>query len=281
MPGSGSLTRSAINYQAGAVSRWSGVFAAAAVALIVVLLAPLARYVPKSSLAGLLFVTAAGLVDWPRLFYALRASRYDAGLVLATAFAAVYRVDFSLLIGVGLSILLYVPRAARLRAAELAVDAGRVVRERRPTDPPCPRMVLLDLEGELFFGAAPDLDRCLDDLRRRVKGGARVLVLRVKRTRNPDMVCMERLQRFLQEMGREGVPALLCGVREDFAQAMTNLRFADWLPADRVFREEAAEHSSTLHAVRRAYELLGPEVCAACPRRGEAEPDAGALYYMI
>ena len=47
LPGSGSLTRSAINFQAGAVSRWSGVFAAAAVALVVVLLRPLGPLHPQ------------------------------------------------------------------------------------------------------------------------------------------------------------------------------------------------------------------------------------------
>ena len=47
---------------AGAVSRLSGVFAAAAVAIVVVLFAPLARYIPKAALAGILLVTAAGLV---------------------------------------------------------------------------------------------------------------------------------------------------------------------------------------------------------------------------
>ena len=40
LPGSGSLMRSAINFQAGAVTRVSGLFAAAAVALVVVLFAP-------------------------------------------------------------------------------------------------------------------------------------------------------------------------------------------------------------------------------------------------
>ena len=79
LPGSGSLTRSAINFQAGAVTRFSGVFAAAAVALVVVLFAPLARYIPKAALAGLLVLTAYRLVDWKRLGYAVRASRYDAG----------------------------------------------------------------------------------------------------------------------------------------------------------------------------------------------------------
>jgi sulfate permease, SulP family len=301
MPGSGSLTRSAINFQAGAVSRWSGVFSAIAVALGVVLLARLARYIPLAALAGILFVTAAGLIDGPRVRYALRASRYDAILVGATAFAAVFiSVEFSILIGMALSILMYVPRVARLHATELTISPGpgdpgapanggrggsptpgvRIVRERQPADPPCTGMVLFDLEGELFFGAAPDLDRLLDDLKKRTKAGLRIIILHMKRTRNPDVVCMDRFQHFLQEMKAGGVTVLLCGVREDFAQAMKNLHFHDWMPAGCVFREDSAD-SSTLAAVRRAYEILGPDVCAHCPRNGGPEPDKEVLYYMI
>ena len=63
---------------------------AAAVALILVLLGPVGWYLPRAALAGMLLVTAAGLVDWQRLFYAWRASRYDAILMLATALAAVF-----------------------------------------------------------------------------------------------------------------------------------------------------------------------------------------------
>jgi SulP family sulfate permease len=118
LPGSGSLTRSAINFQAGAVSRMSGIFAAGWVAAILLLFAPLMRYVPKAALAGLLMITAWRLVDWKRLHTALGASRSDAGLVLLTTFAAVFiSVEFSILIGVGISILLFVPRAAKLRGS--------------------------------------------------------------------------------------------------------------------------------------------------------------------
>jgi SulP family sulfate permease len=282
MPGSGSLTRSAINFQAGAVSRLSGILAAAAVALTLLLLAPLARYVPKPALAGLLLVTAAGLIDWQRLRYALRATRYDAGLVLATACAAVFiSIEFSILIGTFLSFLFFVPRAARLSAHELVVSAERVVRERQPDDPRCGKLVVLDLEGELFFGSAPELEGYFDDLRRRVTEGVRVVILRVKRTRNPDMVCLERLQHFLEEMHARKVTALLCGVRDDFAQGLRNLRFHHWLPAACIFLEDAAAGSSTLKAVRYAYELLGADLCPTCPRRNEREPDRGEWYYMI
>lgn len=281
LPGSGSLTRSAINFQSGAATRWSGVFAAVAVAIAVWLFGPMARFIPKASLAGILLVTAAGLIDLRRISHAVRASRFDAGLVLVTAFSAVLiGVEFSILIGVGLSILMFVPRAARLKATELTVSAERVIRDRQPNDPDCTRMVLLDLEGEFFFGAAPELDRYFDDLRERA--ALKVVVLRVKRTRNPDIVCMERLQHFIVEMQTKGVPVILCGVRSDFSQAMDNLKFNAFLPTQRIFMEDAAaQGSATLSAVRLAYELIGDDLCSHCPQRKPPEPSNGALYYQI
>jgi SulP family sulfate permease len=285
MPGSGSLTRSAINYQSGAVTRLSGVYSAAAVAATLLLFAPLARYIPLSAVAGMLIITAWRLVDKPRTRFALRSSRFDAGLVGATAFTAVFlSVEFSIMVGTFLSFLLVVPRAARLRSTELVVSAERVVRERLPEDPRCGKMVLTSLEGELFFGAGPELEAFFADLSNRAEEGARVVVLRLKRTRNPDMVCMELFQRFLQDMrGLKGVTVLLCGVREDFATVLENLHFYDWLPRDCVFYEDGGQDSSTLRAVRRAYELLGNDLCSTCPRRqiqaGEAE--RGEWYYMI
>src|ERR1700685_721520 len=283
LPGSGSLTRSAINFQAGAVSRVSGVFAAGTVALTVVALAPFTRFIPKSALAGLLLVTAVRLVDWKRLSYAMRASRYDAGLVLITALSAVFiSVEFSILIGVVLSILLFVPRAALLRWDELVLSSERVVRERLPQDPPCTAMLLYDLEGELFFGAAPELDRCFDQLKQRSKDeNISFVVLRLKRTRNPDMVSLERFDHFLHDMETRGVSVLLCGVRPAFAKAMVNLHFQDWLPADRVFPEEEEKFSSTLKAVRHVYELLPQNSCNHCKKNDLVGADRQQMYYLV
>jgi sulfate permease, SulP family len=283
LPGSGSLTRSAINFQAGAVSRLSGVFAAGTVALVVVALAPFARYIPKAALAGLLVITAARLVDWKRLKYAIRASRYDTALVLITAFSAIFiSVEFSILIGMALSVILFVPRAALLRFSELTVSNERVIREKLPLDPLCTAMLLYDLEGELFFGAAPELDRLFDILKRRTRDEKiRFVILRVKRTRNPDMVSMERFDHFLRDMQADGVTVLLCGVRSGFAKAMANLRFEDWLPADRVFPEERVSFSATLKAVRHVYDLLGQNPCDHCRQNELVGDEQGRLYYLV
>jgi hypothetical protein len=96
------------------------------------------------------------------------------------------------------------------------------------------------------------------------------------------MVCMEILEHFLHDMQAAGVPVLLSGVRQDFARAMENLRFQNWLPANQVFLEKVtAPGSSTLDAVREAYKLLGSDICATCPLREEVEVEREELYYAI
>lgn len=285
MPGSGSLTRSSINYLAGAATRMSGLFSAAAVAVTVLLFAPLAHHIPQPALAGVVVWTAFRIVDRKRFLYCLKATRFDAGLALATAASAVFlSIEFSILIGVFLSFLFFVPRASRLGSTELVASRDRVVRERTAEDPPCGRLVILGLEGQLFFGAAPELDQVLSDLTRRAKDGVRVVVLRLKRAHNPDMVCLEHLQHFLKDMQARGVTVLLCAVRPEFLEAISRVGFADWLPSDRIFAEESPANgetmSSTLRAVKRAYEILGEDACSTCPRRQENEAEKG-WHYMI
>ena len=63
--------------------------ASAAVALITLVLAPYARFVPRSALAGILMVTAVGMIDWKALPFHMRATKFDAFIVLTTGIAAV------------------------------------------------------------------------------------------------------------------------------------------------------------------------------------------------
>jgi SulP family sulfate permease len=213
----------------------------------------------------------------------VRASLYDAALVFITAFSAVFiTVEFSILIGVALSILLFVPRAARLRTSELVVTPEGLVRERFPDDPSSTDLLIYDLEGELFFGAAPEIERYFDEITRRTqKEDIHYVVLRVKRTRNPDVVFLERLEHFLRDSDARGVTVLLAGVRSDFSHGLSNLRFGEWLPSDRVFYEEDETYSATLKAVRHAYDLLGK---GSRPSSAEFEVVEGGkkeLYYLV
>jgi SulP family sulfate permease len=285
LPGSGSLSRSAINFQAGAVTRCSGIVAAATVAVALLLFAPLLHYIPQAALAGLLLVTAVRLVDFKRLIATVKASRYDAGLVTVTALTGVLiDLDKAVLLGIALSILLFVPRAAKLKAAELVVTPEGVVRERLAGDPVDPVTVIYDLEGEFFFGAAPELDRYFDALRARIRtDGIEFVILRLKRVRDPDAVCIERLEQFLHEENareRNGKPVtiLLAGVRPDTLKVLNNIGFEAWFPPEQVFPEEAEEYSATLKAVRYAQARRSTEQPDAEPAEATSDPK---LYYLV
>jgi SulP family sulfate permease len=283
-PGSGSLTRSTINQQAGAQTQWSGVISAVAVALTVLLFAPYAYYIPRSALAAILVLSAWRLIDWPQLSYYLRATRYDACIVVATAVSAVaISVEFCVLIGVLLSFILYVPRAARVHLTELVVTPERLIRERFSTDAPCGRIRIFSLEGELFFGAAPELEQHLNRIAEASDAGIRVVILRLKRARNPDAVCLQALEGFVDRMREAGVAVVLCGIRPELMHALESGGIVKDLGVERcfVFEETGAIWTSTLEAVRFAYQLLGGDVCEICPRHAASLNDKDGWSYSI
>ncbi len=263
IPGSGSLTRSAINQQAGASTQWSGVWSAAAVALIMVLLAPWARYVPRAALAGILVVTAWRMVDRKALVYAFRATRFDAVLIGATALSAVFvSIEFCILIGVFLSFALAVPRAGRMLLTEFVVGESGHVHERLTGDTADRRLLVFGLEGEMFFGAGPALEQHLDAIEDRIDADTRVLVLRVKRVRSPDAVGMHLLDTFVDRVRARGVHVLLCGVRGEMFEVLARTGSADRVGAPNLFREMPVRQTSTAEAVAYAQRLLAREDAA-------------------
>ncbi len=282
MPGSGSLTRSTINRQAGAVTQWSGIFSAVAVAATVVLFAPYARFIPSASLAGLLMLAAFRMVDFKQLRFHLRATRFDAGIVLATALAAVFiSVEFCILIGVFLSFVLYIPRAATVQLVEWTLADGGQLREREPGDPRCGRMLVYSLEGELFFGAAPEMQGYLSGIEKAVREDTRVVVLVLKRARNPDAAFLGLLGIFHAHLESRGVVLILCGVRADLVRGLRGTGLDARIGPGQIVPLNARLDSSTRAAIARAYEVLGEDLCPVCPRRKGMSPDPDPGWYTI
>ncbi len=272
IPGSGSLTRSTINQQAGGRTQWSGVVSALAVAVTMVAFAPYARFLPRATLAGILFVSSWRMIDGRALRFHLRATRFDAIVVLATAAAAVLvSVETCVLVGVLFSFALAVPRAGRMLLTEFVVDPGGIIHERVDGDTPDARLTIHGLEGEAFFGAAPALEACLDTIEAGLSAEARVLVLRVKRLRNPDAVVIHLLSDFVERMRRRDVEVLLCGVRDEFRAAMERTGALARLRLEQVFVEQSVRNSSTAQAVRHARRILD----------GGGESAAEAPYYVV
>jgi SulP family sulfate permease len=258
MPGSGSLTRSMVNRQAGAVSQWSGVFAAATVAVTMMLFAPLAGYIPRAALAGLLLLAAFRMVDYKQLVFHLRATRFDAGIVIATALAAVFvSVEFCIFIGVFLSFVLYVPRAAQVQLAELTLTSSGEVRQRTPDDPQRGPLLLFHLEGECFFGAAVELERHLDTIEKTLTDDTRVVVLFLQRARNPDAGFLNLLDKFHGRLQEGRVALVLCGVQQGLANAMHATGLDAQIGQENIVLETAGPDAGTKEGIRRGWAIVG------------------------
>lgn len=277
MPGSGSLTRSAINQQAGARTQWSGVISAVAVALTMVLFASYARFIPRAALAGILMLTASRMVNLHDLKFHMRVSRFDTMIVTATAVAAVaVSIEFCVLIGTVLSFLLTVPRAGNMRLTEFFVDTDGSIHERLADDDACPRIQIYGFDGEFCFAAIVNLEQYLDQIEAAIRPETRVLVLRLKRAHNPDAVAVSQLEGLFERMRDRGVHVILCGVRADLQLALRRCGLEEKIGADRIFPEQRVRLTSTQQAVRFAYQLL-PETCPTCPRSHPSPP----LRYVV
>lgn len=278
-PGSGSLTRSALNHQAGAATQWSGVISAAGVAGAVLVAAPLAAHIPRAAIAGILLITAVRLVDRRDLTYFVRTSRFDAIIVATTAITAVaISVEFCLLVGVLLSFLMYVPRAGAIHRTEMSVVGPRRIRERADGDPPCNKLAIFSLEGEMFFGAVPDLERHLEVAEERVRSGTQIVILRVRGLRNPDAVCIQHLDHWVERIKALNGRVLIAGIQPDLEVGLEKSGAADRIGRDCLFNALQGPPSGLVRAVERAYAILGNDRCATCPHdRISGTPGASSL----
>jgi len=155
---SGSFTRTGVNFDAGAKTPLAAVFAAVALTLILLLIAPLTAYLPIPAMAGVLVLVAWNLIDFHHIAGIVRTSRQEAG-VLAVTFLATLLVEleFAIYVGVMLSLLLYLNRTSHPGFVTLVPehqdDHQRFINIERKHLPECPQLKVLRVDGSLFFGA--------------------------------------------------------------------------------------------------------------------------------
>jgi SulP family sulfate permease len=161
---SGSFNRSGLNLAAGAKTPLAAVYSAVFLLLIMLFLAPLAKYLPVAAMAGILFVVAWGLIDFHAIGETMRASRSEAAILFATLIATLtIELEFAIYIGVGLSLLMYLKRTSQPGLDDVKPLPGQM--------PPafsdstglgdCPQFKIVRINGSIFFGAANHLQEAL------------------------------------------------------------------------------------------------------------------------
>lgn len=118
MPVTGGLSRSIVNYDAGAETPMAGAMTAVAIALALLFLTPLLHYLPTATLAAIIIVAVSSLLDFRALPRTWAYSRADGAAMAATiAVTLLVGVEPGLMAGVGLSLVLHLYRTSRPHVA--------------------------------------------------------------------------------------------------------------------------------------------------------------------
>lgn len=112
--GSGSFTRSAINFQSGAKTPLSGVISAIALVLILLFIAPLTAYLPISTLGGVILIVAYNLIDFKEINQIAKSSYQELSVLIVTFLSTLFfHLEYAIYFGVLLSLIYYIIRVLR------------------------------------------------------------------------------------------------------------------------------------------------------------------------
>lgn len=258
MPGSGSFSRSALQYEAGAKTRMCSVVQSLANALIFIALAAPARFIPYPSLAAILFVIGASLIDWKNIKRIFFTSRIDAAVCLLTFVSALtVPLTYAIYVGIFLNLALYLRQAGQLHMVQMIrTPAGPFAEQPLSEGLAHPQpVVFLQVEGNLFFAVADELQDRLTEVA--ANPDVRVVVLRLKRTHSIDATVLSELDQFLDRMKASGRHLVLCGVRDALLKKLEPFGLIDKIGRENVFHTSYGVFASAKRALQRAWELAG------------------------
>ncbi len=261
---SGSFTRTGVNYATGARTPMSAVMAALFLMLIVLLVAPWARYLPIAAMAGMILVVGWRLIDLDHVRELMRGSRQDS-VVLVVTFAATLLLDLTaaILAGVLLSLMLFLNRAARPSVFSIAPDDDdprrRFLNLQRKALPECPQLKIVRIDGALFFGSAQWVAESLELYAEGSTGRDHLLIVG-SGINYIDSTGAQMLVQEAQRWADRGGGLYLCSLRMDPRTFLYGSGYADEFGRDNLFATKG-------EAIGAIFERLQRDICERCDAR--------------
>ena len=156
--GSGSFTRSALNFEAGAKTPLSAILASIFLVLILVFFGQWLELIPVPAIAGLIMLVAFRLLEFGHIRQILQSSQTSSTVMLVTFLATLFiGLEFGIYMGVFVSLAFFLRRSANPYLAMTAPDARSPSRYFKNAPAfkldECPQLGFARLDGLLYFGS--------------------------------------------------------------------------------------------------------------------------------
>ena len=258
----GSFNRSGVNYQAGAKTPIAAVLSGLLLVGVVLAVAPLAAYLPNAAMAGILFLVAWGLIDFHHIKKIFQASNSDF-TVLAVTFIATLtlELEFAIMLGVILSLVVYLSRTSRPRVLTRVPDP-KAPKRAFVTDsrlPECPQFKIVRIDGSLFFGAISHVSETLRLFREQAPGQKHLLLV-ASGINFIDVAGAELLAQEAQNYRQIGGRLYFYRIKEGVCGPLRRGGYIKEIGDENMF-------DSKTEAISEIFAKLDKDICARCDKR--------------
>jgi SulP family sulfate permease len=269
--GSGSFTRSGVNASSGAMTPMSGLFASAFLALILLFIAPLVAYIPVPAMAGLILFVAWKLIDVAELRHIFGTRCAETVILCLTLAAGLFiELDFAIYVGVIASLCVFIYESA---SPDLPVITPTVSANGQrkfhavgtPFPDLCPQLLIMRLDGPLFFGSVEAVEKRIKAIRKSHKR-QKHWIFTMKSVGKIDLAGADLLIKVIREIKADGGSFRIVAHFEPLIKSLERLHVLDELGHDQLY-------SSKFEALAAATQDLDKHICKGCLREIFVECD--------
>ena len=263
--GSGSFTRSGINYEAGAKTPLSAIFAAFMLMIIVLLIAPLTAYLPIAAMGGIILLVAYNLIDFHHIKKTLSFSKTESAILLTTFFATLFlELEFAIYLGVLLSLVLFLAKTSTPGIPTLSVDSSDQVTHRKLVDisekplNQCPQLKIIRIDMSIYFGSINHIQQRLAKIADNEK--IYNILIESSGINFIDLAGAEALEVENKRLQDLGGGLYFVGLKPAVYEFVAESHFIQHVGNDHVF-------DTKTEAIRSIYAKLDNSICQTCTAR--------------
>lgn len=219
IPVTGAIARTATNFRSGGRTPVAGIIHALTLAVVILLIAPWAKFIPLATLAAVLFVVAYNMGEWREIPTILRID-WAVRCVWAITFVLTVVADLTVAVEVGMALaaLIYIHRVAQTttvsRVTPDYIEHGRVHSLQDKTIPPY--VSILRIHGPFLVGAANKLAQETADL----SDLQEIVILRLRNMTAIDATGLHAIRALSRRLSMSGRTLILCGARRQPAELL-------------------------------------------------------------
>ena len=233
IPATGAIARTAANIKSGGKSPISGMVHAITLLFTMLLLMPLAKMIPMTTLSAILIVVAYNMSGWRTFKELLRAPKSDI-IVLLVTFGCTVIFDLVVAIGFGMIMTMALFMKRVTDTTEIRDLVYEKVFEGDITEmleDAAGKINIYQVNGPIFFGVVQDFIHKTKELNQSME----VLILDMRHTHAIDASAVDAINKLLAQCSKLNIKLYLTHVNEQPARVLKRMGFTDRLGEENIY----------------------------------------------